>query len=92
MALRFQKRIKIMPGVRVNLSKKGISASVGKPGATVNLNKDGLQGTAGVPGTGLSYRSRRPTSAGGQATSKGGLVFAVGGIALVLIAVVIWVV
>jgi hypothetical protein len=90
MALRFQKRIKIMPGVRVNLSKKGISASVGKPGATVNLNKDGLQGTAGVPGTGLSYRSRRPTSSRGQATSKGGLAFAAGAIALVLIAVVIW--
>lgn len=55
MAFRFTKRIRIAPGVRLNLSKSGVSTSLGKPGATVNVNKNGLQGTAGVPGTGLSY-------------------------------------
>ena len=58
MGLRFQKRIKILPGVYINLSKTGVSASVGGKGATVNLNP--VTGkrmvTLGIPGTGLSYR------------------------------------
>lgn len=52
---RFQKRIKIAPGVRINLSKSGISASLGGPGATVNVGKKGVRGTVGATGTGLSY-------------------------------------
>ncbi len=57
MALRFQKRIKIFPGVYINLSKSGISASVGGHGATVNVGSTGRRiVTFGIPGTGLSYR------------------------------------
>lgn len=54
MALRFRKSFKIAPGVRVNLSKSGISTSVGKKGLTANLSKRGTRVTAGIPGTGLS--------------------------------------
>lgn len=61
MAFRFQKRIKIAPGLRLNISKTGISTSVGTNGATVNLGKDGAQSTVGLPGTGLSYRSKLAT-------------------------------
>ncbi len=57
MGLRFQKRIKIFPGVYINLSKSGVSASVGGHGATVNVGADGRRMiTLGIPGTGLSYR------------------------------------
>ncbi len=57
MGLRFQRRIKIFPGVYINLSKSGISASVGGKGATVNVGSTGRRMvTLGVPGTGLSYR------------------------------------
>lgn len=57
MALRFQRRIKIFPGVYINLSKSGISASVGGKGATVNVGSTGRRMvTLGIPGTGLSYR------------------------------------
>lgn len=57
MGLRFQKRIKILPGVYINLSKSGVSASVGGKGATVNVGADGRRMiTLGIPGTGLSYR------------------------------------
>ncbi len=57
MGLRFQKRIKILPGVYINLSKSGVSASVGGHGATVNVGADGRRMvTLGIPGTGLSYR------------------------------------
>jgi hypothetical protein len=57
MGLRFQKRIKILPGVYINLSKSGASASVGGHGATVNVGTTGKRMvTFGIPGTGLSYR------------------------------------
>jgi hypothetical protein len=57
MGLRFQRRIKIFPGVYINLSKSGVSASVGGKGATVNIGSTGRKMvTVGIPGTGLSYR------------------------------------
>lgn len=57
MGFRFQKRIRILPGVYINLSKSGVSGSVGGHGATVNVGHDGRRMiTLGVPGTGMSYR------------------------------------
>ncbi|HEX4635478.1 MAG TPA: DUF4236 domain-containing protein [Rhizomicrobium sp.] len=58
MAFRFQKRISILPGVRVNLSKSGVSTSLGPRGADVTIGKDGATANAGIPGTGLSYRQK----------------------------------
>lgn len=58
MGFRFQKRISILPGVRLNLSKSGASWSFGPRGASVNVGKRGVYGTVGLPGTGLSYRER----------------------------------
>lgn len=60
MGLRFRKSIRLFPGIRLNLSKGGVSASVGRPGATVNVSKRGLRGTVGVPGSGLSYSEDLP--------------------------------
>jgi len=54
MAIRFRKSIRIAPGLRVNLSKSGVSASVGGNGLTGNIGKHGTRVTAGVPGSGLS--------------------------------------
>ena len=55
MAIRFRKSIKLMPGVRVSLSKSGISGSLGVNGARVSVNSKGqVRGTAGLNGTGLS--------------------------------------
>jgi hypothetical protein len=53
---RFRKTFSIFPGVRINLSKTGVSSSIGGNGATVNVGKNGPMVTLGVPGTGLSYR------------------------------------
>jgi len=58
MALRFQKRIRIAPGIRLNISKTGISGTVGVRGASINLGKGGAFVNAGLPGTGLSTRTR----------------------------------
>nr|WP_314872213.1 DUF4236 domain-containing protein [uncultured Pseudomonas sp.] len=63
MALRFRKSFKIAPGVRINLSKSGLSTSVGGKGVTANLSKRGTRVTGGIPGSGLSasklYNSAR---------------------------------
>lgn len=57
MGLRFQKRIRILPGVSINLSKSGVSTSLGGHGATVNMGTSGRKMvTFGIPGTGFSYR------------------------------------
>ena len=58
MGFRFQKRISILPGVRINLSKGGVSTSLGPRGADVNIGPHGVTTNAGIPGTGLSYRSK----------------------------------
>ena len=58
MAIRFRKSIKLMPGVRLNLSKTGISTTVGVKGASVNLGKKGAYMNTGSPGTGLYSRTK----------------------------------
>ncbi|WP_201526111.1 MULTISPECIES: DUF4236 domain-containing protein [Psychrobacter] len=63
MGFRLRKSIKIVPGVRINLTKKGVSSlSVGKRGARVNIGKKGTRGTVGIPGSGLSYSSYKSHS------------------------------
>jgi hypothetical protein len=61
MGFRFRKSIKLAPGVKVNLSSRGLSSlSVGKNGARVNIGKKGIRGTIGIPGTGISYSAYSP--------------------------------
>jgi hypothetical protein len=58
MGVRFRRRITIMPGVRINLSKSGASLSVGPRGASMTLGRNGVYANAGLPGTGLYSRER----------------------------------
>lgn len=76
MGLRFQKRLSILPGVRLNLSKGGVSTSLGPRGADVNIGRNGVTTNAGIPGTGLSYRSKL-----GRHGSKLGVLALVAGLA-----------
>jgi len=55
MGLRFRRSFKVFPGVRLNVSKGGLSTSFGVHGATLNVGKRGVRATVGIPGTGLSY-------------------------------------
>jgi len=55
MPIRFRKTIKILPGVKMNLSKGGVSFTFGSKGYHVNVGKRGVRQTVGIPGTGLSY-------------------------------------
>lgn len=53
---RFFRKLPVIPGLLyLNISKKGISFSLGKRGAKLTLGKKGLHATFGIPGTGLSY-------------------------------------
>lgn len=58
MGFRFSSRMSILPGLKLNFSKSGVSLSAGVRGAHINLGPRGLYGSAGIPGTGLSYRQR----------------------------------
>ena len=58
MGWRFRKSFKVLPGVRLNVGKKGISTSIGPKGAKVNIGPNGTRFTASIPGTGLSYTTR----------------------------------
>lgn len=65
MSLKLRKRVKIAPGIYINLSasKRGLtsSASVGVPGMNMNIGKkkDGTigskRGTFGIPDSGVRY-------------------------------------
>jgi hypothetical protein len=58
MGFRFQRRIRIAPGIRLNISKSGIGASVGRPGLRLGMDaKRKKYFSIGLPGTGLSYRT-----------------------------------
>jgi hypothetical protein len=62
MGFRFRRSLRIAPWLKINVSKSGISESVGAPGATLNLGPRGTRATVGLPGTGVSYST--PTSRG----------------------------
>lgn len=68
MGFRFRRSIGIIPGVRVNLGKRGVSLSVGPRGAKVTVGPTGIRQTVGIPGSGLSHTSH--TAWGGGATGR----------------------
>jgi uncharacterized protein len=71
----FRKRIKIAPGLHINLSKSGISTSVGGRGFTYNSRG---RVTTSLPGTGLRYthnlNGRRTTNPNRAAVSASGRI------------------
>ncbi|MGI0490008.1 DUF4236 domain-containing protein [Pantanalinema rosaneae CENA516] len=68
MAFRFRRSMKIMPGVRLNLSKRGASVSLGPKGMKHTIGPGGRRTTVGVPGSGFSHptihRRKQKPSAG----------------------------
>ncbi len=55
MGLRFFRRVRIAPGIWINLTKTGASLSLGVRGAHVTVGRHGVRRTIGIPGTGLYY-------------------------------------
>lgn len=54
----FRWRIRVLPGVRINVSGRGVSTSLGGGPISVNVSKHGVVSTAFIPGAGLSYVHR----------------------------------
>lgn len=52
---RFRRSVKILPGIRLNIGKRGVSTSIGVRGAHLTIGKTGTRTTVGLPGSGLSY-------------------------------------
>ncbi len=56
MGLRFRKSISIIPGVKLNFGKNGMSVSTGVPGFRKTFHSSGRVTTSvGIPGMGLYY-------------------------------------
>jgi hypothetical protein len=49
MGWRFRKSFTVIPGLKLNLSKSGLSASIGGAPFTLNVGPRGAMGGAGVP-------------------------------------------
>ena len=64
MSWRFRHSFKVIPGIRLNLSKSGLSCSIGGAPFTLNVSPRGVYGTASLPGTGISFRERVGVSEG----------------------------
>jgi len=64
MGLRFYRRIKVLPGITLNIGKTGVSTTIGTRGAHVTVAKDRTRRTIGLPGTGLSYTRSERAGAG----------------------------
>jgi len=56
--MNYRKRIRILPGVTLNLSKSGISTTIGIKGFSVNVGQNGAYLNTGIPGTGLYQRQK----------------------------------
>jgi hypothetical protein len=57
MPVRFHRQFTLFPGVKVNVSKTGMSITVGGKGFHLNFSKRGVMQTTNLPGKGLSHRS-----------------------------------
>ena len=58
MAWNFRRRKKIAPGVYINMSKKGISTTVGPKGASMTFGPNGTYLNTSIPGTGMYNRRK----------------------------------
>lgn len=47
-----------MPGVTLNISKSGVSTTIGPKGTSVNFGKNGVYLNTGIPGTGIYDRTK----------------------------------
>lgn len=65
MGFRFYRRINILPGVSLNLGKRGASVSVGPRGAKMTFGQNGTRTSVGIPGTGMRYEKRYSNTANG---------------------------
>ena len=69
--MRLRRSIRIAPGVRINLSRSGMSTTLGGRGTSLNIGRKGTRATMGIPGSGLSFSQRVGHQAGGGSGGDG---------------------
>jgi hypothetical protein len=91
MSFRFRRSLRIAPGIRLNLSPRGISTTFGAGGLSVNTGRRGTYLDAGIPGTGVHARSRIGGTTGGASGAGTGLAGCAGcgGLGFLLLIVLI---
>ena len=55
MGFRFRRSFGVLPGVRINMGRRGPSVSLGVRGAHMTVGPTGVRNTVGIPRTGMSY-------------------------------------
>lgn len=58
MSWRFRKSFKVLPGVRLNISRSGVSTTLGSGLFSLNVGPKGVYRNVRIPGTGFSMRNR----------------------------------
>lgn len=89
----FRKRIKIAPGINLNVSKSGVSSSIGGNGFSVTTGKKGTYVNTSIPGTGIYDRkkisgSTSNSSSEDRVSSFGCALFIVFAMAIALILII----
>ena len=73
MGWRLRRSLRILPGVRLNVSKRGLSSlSIGRRGLTLNVGRKGTKEAIGLSGNGVSHTmavSLYPRAADGHVAS-----------------------
>jgi len=84
---RLRKRIKLLPGVHLNVGKRGASVSAGVRGAHVTVGHGKTRTTVGIPGTGVSHTSTTSAAPATRRKKRGcfGRTAATGAILLLLL-------
>jgi hypothetical protein len=57
MGFRLWRRVRVAPGITLNLSKRGMSTSFGRRGYHVTLGHGHVRSSVGIPGTGMYWTS-----------------------------------
>ena len=58
MSWRFRKTFKVLPGVKLNLTRHGLSATLGAAPFSVNVGPRGVYRNISIPGAGVWSRDR----------------------------------
>lgn len=71
MGFRARKSFKVMPGVRMTVTPRGVSTSVGVRGARVSVHSSGrVTRTVGIPGSGFSYTTTSKAGGGSRSAAR----------------------
>jgi Protein of unknown function (DUF4236) len=86
MPLRFFKRIPLIPGLRLNLSKAGPSLSIGHRGGWLTLGRRGARATVGGWGSGMYYTKTVHPAGRPHAGHQGAFLLVV----VLVVLIVVW--